>query len=314
MYKMTYSMDETQAMYAAESEDMLHWTLLNGGEPVLDLRPMGRIIRDPFWFEFEGRYHALFTDNWNSRTIGHAVSDNFLDWELLPFIPVMGENDNVVNCWAPEVYREVDGTYVIIWSTSFADKNDDHKISNRIWGTRTKDFKTFTKAQLFFDPGHPVIDATMWVENATYYMAFKDERGFNAPESKWSAIRTTWARAEEEPFRWKRGLEGERAEVSCEKKKNAAQSGVRIGDMTWEEEPVCGLNGPMLQRISPLLTGWRTEGPILMKKDGEFYMFFDSFGDHSYKGLKSPDFEVWTDISGEMEFPYHCKHLCIRGV
>ena len=54
MYKMTYSMDETQAMYAAVSEDMLRWTPFKEGEPVLDLRPAGRIIRDPFWFEFEG--------------------------------------------------------------------------------------------------------------------------------------------------------------------------------------------------------------------------------------------------------------------
>ena len=143
MYKMTYSMDETQAMYAAVSEDMLRWTPFKEGEPVLDLRPAGRIIRDPFWFEFEGRYHALFTDNWQSRTIGHAVSDNFVDWEIADFIPVMGENEDVANCWAPEVYFEPDGTGVILWSSSFISRNNEHKISNRIWALKTKDFREF---------------------------------------------------------------------------------------------------------------------------------------------------------------------------
>lgn len=281
MYYMTYSMDETQAMYTAESEDMLRWKPLNGGKPVLDLAPAGRIIRDPFWFWVEGRYHALFTDNWKSRTIGHAASDNFVDWELLDFIPVMGDNEDVANCWAPEVFQDKDGQYVILWSTSFLSKNDEHKISNRIWCLKTPDFKTFGRAKLFFDPGHPVIDATMWVEEDTYYMAFKDERGFNAPESKYSAIRTAWGKAEDRPF-------------------------------DWEGEPVCRMDGPIGQTVSPLLTGWRTEGPILVKKDGEFWLFFDSFGDHSYKGLRSRDFENWEDVSGRMEFPYHCKHLCIR--
>ncbi|HIU67016.1 MAG TPA: family 43 glycosylhydrolase [Candidatus Caccomorpha excrementavium] len=281
MYKMTYSMDETQAMYAAVSEDMLRWTPFKEGEPVLDLRPAGRIIRDPFWFEFEGRYHALFTDNWQSRTIGHAVSDNFVDWEIADFIPVMGENEDVANCWAPEVYFEPDGTGVILWSTSFISRNNEHKISNRIWALKTKDFREFSKPELFFDPGYPVIDATMWREDGTYYMAFKDERGFNAPGSPYSAIRTTWGREEEKPF-------------------------------SWGKEPVCRMDGPMGRNISPLLTGWRTEGPILIKKDGEFYLFYDSFGDHTYKGLRSRDYREWTDISGEMDFPFHCKHLCIR--
>lgn len=287
MYKMTYSMDETQALYSAESEDMLHFRPLNGGKPVLDLSGIGKIIRDPFWFEFEGRYHVVFTDNWKSATIGHAVSDNFVDWELLDFIPVMGENEDVANCWAPEVFRDEDGAYVIIWSTSFLSKNDEHKISNRIWCRKTRDFKEFGEPKLFFDPGHPVIDATVWAEDHTYYMAFKDERGFNAPDSKYSAIRTTWGKAEEKPFSWE-------------------------GDQ--ESGPVCRNDGPMGKRISPLLTGWRTEGPILIKKDGDFYLFFDSFGDHSYKGLKSRDFENWEDITAEMDFPFHCKHLCIREI
>lgn len=267
MYIMSYSKDETQSLYIAVSEDMYHWESLNEGSPVLDLRPEGKIIRDPYWFvDINKTYHVLFTDNWSSTTIGHAVSQDLLHWSTPNYIAVMGDNEDVANCWAPEMFiDEQTKDFVLIWSSSFYSKNNENKISNRIYSCRTKDFKQFTSPKLFFDPGYTVIDATILVKNDTYYMAFKDERGHNSPDSPYAAIRTAVSKQADGPY----------------------------------------------TEISPLLTPWRSEGPILVEKDSCFYLFYDCFGEYNYKGIKSSDFKNWTDISMLMDFPKDCKHLCI---
>lgn len=65
----------------------------------------------------------------------------------------------VRNVWAPETYWNAKAKeWLLIWSSSF---NDSDK-GNRIWASRTKDFVTFTKPEVFFDPGFVVIDATMF--------------------------------------------------------------------------------------------------------------------------------------------------------
>lgn len=96
-------------------------------------------------------------------------------------------------------------------------------------------------------------------------MAFKDERGHNAPGTHFAAIRT--------------------ARSKC-------------------------LSGPYGD-ISPLLTRFRTEGPLLIEEDGWVYLFYDSFGEQSYRGMRTRDFVTWEDVSDRMAFPSMCKHLCI---
>lgn len=268
MYIISYSKDETQSLYLASSEDMFHWKDLNDGAPVLDLRDQGKIIRDPYWFtDSQGLFHLLFTDNWNSTTIGHAVSRDLQRFEMKSYISVMGDNSDVANCWAPEVFMDHETReYVLIWSSSFYSKNTDKRISNRIYSCRTVDFISFSEPRKFFDPGYQVIDASVSFKGGIYHMAFKDERGHNSPDSPYCAIRTA---------------------ISTK------------------------ANGPYYN-ISALLTPWRSEGPILVQQDSKFYMFYDSFGDQCYRGIKSSDFKHWTDISDQMEFPRHCKHVCIR--
>ena len=77
-----------------------------------------------------------------------------------------------------------------------------------------------------------MIDASIHYYDGFYYMAFKDERGHNAPGTHYAAIRT-------------------------------ARS--------------CDITGPY-EDISPLLTAFRTEGPLLIEEDGWMYLFYDSFG------------------------------------
>ena len=60
------------------------------------------------------------------------------------------------------------------------DHDGDNGYHHRICATRTKDWKTFTKSELFFDPGYSVIDSTMVYDpdhaDAPWIMIFKHER------------------------------------------------------------------------------------------------------------------------------------------
>ncbi len=267
MYIMSYFQDQDQTLRIAAGEDLLHFSDINQDQPVLDLRPVGKIIRDPYILKDEtGTYRLFFTDNWYSNTLGYSSSADLYHWEEPQYIKVMGDNEDVCNCWAPELcYDRTRKAWMLFWSASFYSLNTDKRISNRIWYCHTKDFITFTPAKKLFDPGYQVIDASIRYFHGFYYMAFKDERGHNAPGTHFAAIRT--ARAKE-------------------------------------------ITGPY-EDISPLLTRFRTEGPLLIEEDGWMYLFYDSFGDASYRGMRTRDFKSWEDVSKRMEFPRLCKHLCI---
>lgn len=267
MYYMSYFHDADQTLRIAAGENLFRFNPLNDGKPVLDLSPIGKIIRDPFILrDKNGTYRLFFTDNWNSTTLGYSTSADLLHWSEPEFLPVMGDNPDVCNVWAPELcYDREKKEWMLFWSSSFYFLNNEKKISNRIWCCRTKDFRTYTKAEKLFDPGYQVIDASIRFFNGYYYMAFKDERGHNAPGTHFAAIRTARSRS---------------------------------------------LSGPY-EDISPLLTRFRTEGPLLIEEDGWMYMFYDSFGDHSYRGMRTRDFITWEDVSSSMSFPPMCKHLCI---
>lgn len=266
MYIMSYFLDSDQAMRIAAGDHLLCFEDINGGKPILDLSATGKIIRDPYILKDSlGIYHLFFTDNWYSNTLGYSTSEDLLHWNEPQHLKVMGESNDVCNCWAPELcYDRKRESWMLFWSTSFYSLNTDKRISNRIWYCHTKDFKTYTPAKKLFDPGYQVIDASIRYFDGYYYMAFKDERGHNS-DPHFSAIRTA-------------------------RSKDAA--------------------GPYTD-VSPLLTQYRTEGPLLIEEDGWMYLFYDSFGDASYRGMRTRDFIKWEDVSSQMQFPKDCKHLCI---
>lgn len=267
MYYMAYFRDKVPELYLAESTDLLTWTDRNNGKAVLSTAQRGKIIRDPYLLrDGEGTWHVFYTNDWYSRSIGHAVSvdlEHFAEQEDIELFP---GNEDVFNCWAPECfYDTITNNYYLIWSSSFRSGNGVHEDSNRIWCARSRDLYHFEEPELYFDPGYPVIDSSVVEKEGKYYMAFKDERDFNKPGTVYSAIRTAVAE---------------------------------------------GADGPYTQ-ISPILTGWRTEGPMLLHEKGCFYIFYDSFGDGTYKGMRSKDFVNWEDITQQMVFPAGCRHLSI---
>ena len=189
MYVVSYFTDADEALHLAYSHDGEKFAAVNGGRPVLRGTVGTGELRDPFiGVGPDGLFHLLATDGWTSPSIVHATSADLLTWSEQELIPVMAAVEGARNAWAPEFFLDrATGLYHLIWSSvvdagSTAEGRDYEHISqdHRIWHCTTEDFRTFSAPEVFFDPGHSVIDATVReLDGGGFLMAFKDERGTN---------------------------------------------------------------------------------------------------------------------------------------
>lgn len=189
MYIFSYFKTGEEKLFVATSENGLDWEDMNNGEPLFSSTVGTKTMRDPFIIQdHEGIFHLLWTNGWNSQSIGYARSDNLVDWSDERLLPVMENVSLTKNCWAPEAYFDVDEQlYRLIWSSTVGEKERDH----RIWSVTTSDFIHYSEPELFFDPGYNVIDATViTTDEQKHYMFFKDERGLNDPGTEFKAIRS----------------------------------------------------------------------------------------------------------------------------
>jgi hypothetical protein len=188
MWVASYFTDEDASLHLAASTDGYDFAALNDGRPVLRGTVGTRQLRDPFLgIGPQGNFHLLATDGWSSPQIVHSTSEDLVTWSEQTLIPVMSHVRGARNAWAPEFFLDrQQNVYHLIWSSvvepdvgetarDWQNVGQDH----RIWHCTTADFLTFSCADLFFDPGYSVIDATVLADHGRYLMAFKDERGTN---------------------------------------------------------------------------------------------------------------------------------------
>ena len=185
----SYFLDNGQdGMHLAYSRDGLKWTPLAGGRPVLAPTVGGKLIRDPcIILGPDNMFHAVWTTGWYEQGIGIAHSRDLMDWGEAAFLPVMVHERKAANAWAPEIfYDEETAQYLVFWSTTipgrFPSTDDSGSVSkegvalnHRIYRTTTRDFKDYSRAGLFFDPGFNAIDATIVRDGARFLMFLKDE-------------------------------------------------------------------------------------------------------------------------------------------
>jgi hypothetical protein len=190
MYVFSYFKEEQESLFLALSGDGYLWQELNGGHPVFTSSVGSRQIRDPFlWEDRQGIFHLIWTDGWQSRSIGYARSIDFVRWEDEKLIPVMEHLPETQNAWAPEIYFDTAADRCrIVWSSTVGAGPRNH----RIWSTTTSDFQSFAESKLFFDPGYNIIDANVTDLGDRYFMLFKDERGSNEKETEYKAIRSCY--------------------------------------------------------------------------------------------------------------------------
>jgi hypothetical protein len=141
-----------------------------------------KVMRDPSIAKgADGEYHLVWTSGWkDDKGFGYAHSKDLVHWSAPAFIPVMENEPNVVNVWAPEVFFDDDNNqFIIVWASTipfrFPKGVEDENNNHRLYYTVTKDFKTFSPSKLFLDPGFSVIDAEI-VKRAPkdYVLVLKD--------------------------------------------------------------------------------------------------------------------------------------------
>lgn len=267
MYLFSYFKEKQESLFLAVSDDGYTWRELNDGREVFSSSVGTCRMRDPFiWQDGQGAFHLIWTDGWKSRSIGYARSTDLVHWEDEKLIPVMEHLLETQNAWAPEIfYDTVAVSYRIIWSSTVGAGPRNH----RIWSVTTPDFKTFTEAKLFFDPGYNVIDANVTDIGDQYVMFFKDERGMNEKGTDFKAIRQCFLKK----------LNGDRPETQ------------RISHL-----------------ITPALTEGPTLYAVERDGSKEWVLLVDGFQEQYYGAYRSRDLETWEPIGDVMGLPRGARH------
>lgn len=163
------------------SYDACHWKEIDH----IFLKPEAgdaKIMRDPSVVQGpDGIYRLVWTTGWkDDKGIGYASSPDLVHWSAQQHIDVMADEPTAVNAWAPELFYDDEAKqYIIIWASTvpyrFPKGEEDEKNNHRLYYTTTSDFKTFSPAKLFLDPGFSVIDAQI-VKRAKsdYVLVMKD--------------------------------------------------------------------------------------------------------------------------------------------
>ncbi|MFV8341286.1 glycoside hydrolase family 43 protein [Flavobacterium sp. XS2P39] len=171
----------TEGLYLAYSKDGYNWKGLEGSF----LKPeagASKIMRDPSIVKGANHtYHMVWTTDWRGGNgFGYASSKDLIHWSKQEYIPVMKNEPEAVNVWAPEIfYDDVKKNYIIIWASTipfrFEKGQEEEQNNHRMYYVTTKDFKTFSDAKLFYEPGFSVIDCVI-VKRAKkdYVLVLKD--------------------------------------------------------------------------------------------------------------------------------------------
>ncbi len=177
-----------EQIYFSVSKDGLHWTDLNNGQPVITSKICEMGVRDPFILRnrLDNRFYIISTDlriasgkGWGvaqyegSRNLMVCSSENLTDWTEIEAVEVGIDGAGCV--WAPEaVYDEKKGEYLVFWASMV--KNDgDSEHKQRIYSSYTKNFKDFSRPELYIERENHVIDTTILEWKGVYYRFSKDE-------------------------------------------------------------------------------------------------------------------------------------------
>ena len=176
----------SEQVYFALSQDGRDWRALHGGEPVLvsDVGECG--ARDPFLIrKVDGSgFILLATDlsinrhpSWKraveqgSRSILVWESPDLIQWTGPRLVAIAPEDAGCT--WAPEaVYDPVARDYFVFWAST---TRRDPEIKQRIWSSRTRDFRAFSAPEIFIDKPWHVIDTDIVHDQGLYYRFSKDE-------------------------------------------------------------------------------------------------------------------------------------------
>jgi beta-xylosidase len=186
----SYFKDNGQdGLHLAYSIDGFKWIALNSDSSVLHPTVgQDKLMRDPCIIKgADGLYHMVWTLSWKERAIGYAFSKDLVHWSEQRYIPLLENEPTALNCWAPEItYDRNTESYLLYWASTIPGKFTQTEVkgekNHRIYGSWTKDFKSFSKPFVLYDKGFNVIDATILATRTHYLMFLKDETKYPKPE------------------------------------------------------------------------------------------------------------------------------------
>ncbi|MCU1528927.1 MAG: beta-xylosidase [Frondihabitans sp.] len=306
-YFINQSADDGEQVRFARSvgDDGLRWEPLNGGRPVLTWTGGRGGARDPFLLRAAGlpgetaAFYLLATD---MRAHGHDTKDfweadqrhgsrSIVVWESVDLVTwseprlVEVSPPEAGNTWAPEAtFDPVAAEYFVYWASKlYEDDGSGTRVDesyNRMLASTTRDFRSFSEAVVWADPGRSVIDATIMHDGEYFYRFLKDERtpDSSTPEAKFITVeRSTNLRATE-----------------------------------WE--PVTDGVGRSIPGHDGLVHG---EGPIVVARDGDgsWVLLIDEFGLRSYVPFvgDSLDTNEWR-IADDYLMPPGARHGSVLAV
>ena len=205
---------DNEKIYFSVSSDAINWSILNGGEPVLEstLGTLG--VRDPHIVRSpeDDKFYIVATDllinktrDWNaaqyraSKSIMIWESEDLVNWSEQreyaigdDIVLENGEKPFNVGCvWAPEsIWDEERGQYMVFWASMVCPEKpegyDDmtsaeqktaleSNSKQRIYRSYTSDFITFSTPELYIERDNHVIDTTILEQDGIYYRYSKDE-------------------------------------------------------------------------------------------------------------------------------------------
>ena len=123
--------DGQDGLHLAYSKDGLNWSTLKGDQSFLKPSIGGKLMRDPCIIQGPDQlFHMVWTTSWNDKGIGIAHSKDLIHWSKQEFIPVMADETDARNCWAPEItWDRKAKQYVIYWSTTIKNRFPETKKS-----------------------------------------------------------------------------------------------------------------------------------------------------------------------------------------
>ncbi|MBR5536045.1 MAG: family 43 glycosylhydrolase, partial [Clostridia bacterium] len=178
--------EEIQQIHLAISRDGLNWKDMNGNRPIITSDMGTKGIRDPYIIRsYENdKFYLMATDLdangkvWSevavegSRYLMFWESDDLINWSEQRMVRI---SEDYMGCtWAPEaIYDEENKQYVMYWASS--DLNDNGR--KKIYYCTTRDFRSFTKPELYIDhTDFQIIDTTMIKgDDGRYYRFTKRE-------------------------------------------------------------------------------------------------------------------------------------------
>jgi len=116
-YLMTAFTNSSESnMYVYDSSDATTYNLIRANA----FTPPSGLIRDPSIIRHtDGYYYIVYTTNWTGDTIGFARSTDHVNWTFLRNVTV-GLNGSTGSTWAPEWFKDSDGSVNVIFSASTA--------------------------------------------------------------------------------------------------------------------------------------------------------------------------------------------------